>query len=63
MKVTELSREQLIELKQSYLCDNGYEPSWYELATADNLVSDETVFEEYEDVHFVNDDFFCTANK
>lgn len=63
MKVTELSREQLVELKQAYLCENGYEPSWYELATADEIVDDETIIEEYEGTHFVNDDFFCTANK
>lgn len=29
----------------------------------DELVSDKTVFEEYADIHFVNDDFLCTAFK
>lgn len=63
MKVKDLSRDQLIELKQHYLCEQDMQPSWGELADADELVSDETVFEEYADIHFVNDDFFCTAFK
>lgn len=41
MSVEELSRDQLIELKQNYLKEVlGEEPSWYDLANADNIVSD-----------------------
>lgn len=61
MKVTELSREQLVCLKEQYLIDwydsIGQTPSWYELADADTLVSDETIFAQFEGTHFVPDDF------
>ena len=75
MDVLELSREQLIELKQNYLeqlADEGSfaevldvdydEPSYLDLANADEIVPDCVIFKNYEDVCFVNDDFFCTAN-
>ena len=74
--VTELTREQLVELKCNYMaelvnegtfrevmdadCD---EPSWGHLAMADELISDEFIFEYYAGIGFVNDDFFCTAGK
>ena len=75
MDVHELSEEQMVELKQFYLeslvNDGIYaatlgvdynEPSYWDLAHADEIVPDELVFSEYEGVEFVNDDFFCTAN-
>lgn len=62
MTVHELSRDQLIELKQHMLCEQG-SPSYGELADADELISDEKVFEEYCDTDFVKDDFFCTAGQ
>ena len=75
MDVLELSREQLIELKQNYLtqlADEGTfaevldvdynEPSYWDLANADEIVPDDVIFKNYEGVCFVNDDFFCTAN-
>lgn len=74
MDVLELSRDQLIELKQNYLtqlADEGSyaevldvdynEPSYSDLANADEIVPDCVIFKNYEDVCFVNDDFFCTA--
>lgn len=75
MDVHELSRDQIVELKCNYLtkladegsyaevlnCDYN-EPSYWDLANADDIVPDDVVFREYEDVCFVNDDFFCTAN-
>ena len=74
MDVLELSREQLIELKQDYLeqlADEGSyaevldvdynEPSYWDLANADEIVPDDIVFTHYERTHFVPDDFFCTA--
>lgn len=68
MAVTELSREQLIELKQDYLCrlaDCGErpEPSWMEIAEADSIVPDSEIFSDCEGVYFVPDDFFCTAGR
>ena len=48
--MTELSREQLAELKQNYLCEisdrrTGETPSYGELAAADATVTDEEVFQ------------------
>lgn len=75
MNVQDLSREQLVELKQRYLtqlADEGSyaevldvdydEPSYGDLADADDIVPDEIIFTHYEDTYFVPDDFFCTAN-
>nr|DAG40080.1 MAG TPA: hypothetical protein [Caudoviricetes sp.] len=62
MDVTELSREQLLELKQSLLESVvGHQPSWYECAYADDIVSDKQVYEEYGGTDFTPSDFFCTA--
>ena len=74
MFITDLSREQLIELKQRYLSilsDEGSfsevmgvdydEPSCSDLANADSLVPDDVIFREWEGVSFVPDDFFCTS--
>lgn len=62
MKVTELNREQLIQLKQRYLIDQAENhgriwPSWGELALVDNQVSDETIMKEFEGTEFVEEDF------
>jgi hypothetical protein len=75
MDVLELSRDQLIELKQNYLeqlSDEGTfaeildvdynEPSYSDLANADEIVPDCVIFKNYEGVWFENEDFFCTAN-
>lgn len=57
MKVQELTRDQLTELKQRYLCENG-NPSWGDMAEPDEVVSDETIFAEFEGIDFTEDDFF-----
>ena len=75
MDVHDLSREQLIELKQNYLtqlADEGSfaevldvdydEPSYRDIAMADEIVPDCVIFKNYEGVCFVPDDFFCSAN-
>lgn len=36
----------------------GEEPSWYDLAMADDIVSYEKLEEEYGGTHFVEGDFF-----
>ena len=61
MNVRELSKDQLSELKQNYVCETVLAPSWGDLFEADNI-PDEVIFEYYADIYFVNDDFFCTAN-
>ena len=68
MTVYELNRDQLEELKQRYYSDVLLEeedrtPSYYELSNIDDYVSDQTVFDEYDNDTFVNDDFFCTAGQ
>lgn len=68
MNVTELSREQLIELKQTYLTEledcGEHEDvigvSWGELANADELVSDDIIFDKYAGIIFTDDDFWCS---
>lgn len=60
MTVYELNRDQLDELKQSYVCEKVDCPSYGELADAVDI-SDEVVQEYYADYEFTSDDFFCTA--
>ena len=66
MKVFELTRDQLIELKQRMLFARldkvGRCPSYGEIADVDDNISDEPVYEEYADTIFSMDDFFCTAD-
>jgi len=75
MTLQELSKDQLHELKENYLmrlADEGTfaevmrtdydEPSYGDLANADEIVPDDVIEREYEGVCFVEDDFFCTAN-
>ena len=72
--VDELTREELIELKEAYMCElvnegtygetfgvEWNEPSWGEIAASDELVPDEVVFEHYSGVSFVDEDFFCNC--
>ena len=59
MDVHELNREQLIQLKQRYLCETQDESvSYGELAAADELVTDEQVFNHFAGIEFVEEDFF-----
>ena len=74
MDVRELSKDQMHELKERYLmklADEGSfaevldvdynEPSYGDLANADQIVPDDVIFREYDGVCFVPDDFFCTC--
>ena len=67
MTVQELTRDQLIEIKGSMLIERmdaeGDSPSWGEIADADNLISDEDVFEEYANTVFTEADFFCSCEQ
>ncbi len=63
MYISELNRNQLIELKQSYLIQHNEEvdeeTSFDELARADSIISDEIIYEAYSGINFTEDDFFC----
>lgn len=63
MHVSELNRDQLTELKQSYFIQHNEEvgegTSYDELARADSIISDETIYEAYSGINFTEDDFFC----
>ena len=71
MEIRELTAEQRIELKQAYmyrLADQGVfaevvgrdydEPSYEDLARADDIVPDDVIEREFEGVEFCDDDFF-----
>ena len=67
MKITELNREQLQEVKcfwyDNYLAETKNEGiSLEELANIDNYVTDEKIFEVFEGYEFVEDDFVGTAS-
>lgn len=60
MNVQELNREQLISLKQDYICNEINfcgETYWGELADADSLVSDTEIFSYYDGIKFCEEDF------
>ena len=58
MKTTELSREQLILLKQAMLgADMNEGVSYDELSRADELVSDDDVHNRFAGIRFSPDDF------
>lgn len=63
MYISELNREQLTELKQSYLMqqneENGEGTSYDELSRADSIISDEMIYEAYSGINFTEDDFYC----
>ena len=59
MSVYELSKNQLIELKQNYLCEVQKNVSYGELCDADNIISDEEIFQAYGCTDFSSEDFMC----
>lgn len=60
MTVRELSQSQREELKISSLEEYlGRRPSWNEIASADDIVSDSYINETYKGVCFTEDDFYC----
>ena len=67
MTVKELTREELQELKINMLDEflqdeENRNISYGEIADIDELVTDESVFKEYENTSFVKDDFFCNID-
>ena len=70
MTVRELNKEQYKELCQNYITnfwtDNEggtTSPSLAELSVADELVSEDVIYNYYDGTTFTNDDFFCTTGK
>ena len=68
MKVQELSREQLDELKSNYLWDmleEVYQTNkahyHFLLENMDWNIADDIVFKHYKDTDFCNEDFWCSA--
>ena len=66
MTVRELSREQMLQLKQEIIDDELYESegrgaSYGELADADGLVSDDAVYGRYGGTEFSDGDFWCSV--
>lgn len=61
MRIGDLNRNQLVELKQAYLCEMYDYVYWAQLARADELVSDEEVIAAYRGITFTNEDFVCTG--
>lgn len=57
MTVYDLTRDQMVELKQKMLCDRDGHASWSDLADADTKIPDSDVFKEYEGTEFSQDDF------
>ena len=72
MDVRDLNREQLTRLKCHYMAElvnegtfaevvgRDYdEPSYYDMAYADEIVPDDVIFDHYEGCDFVEEDFSC----
>lgn len=61
MYISELNRDQLTELKQSYLMQHNEEvgegTSYDKLARADSIISDKVIQEVYSGINFTEDDF------
>lgn len=61
MTIRELNRGQLLQVKQRYLTlkkdEAGEGVSYGELAEADELITDEEIFEAYSDTEFSEGDF------
>ena len=63
MKVQELNKEQLQQIKVRYLDEllqeeEGRNISYGEIANIDDIVSDKIMFDLYEHIEFVEEDFF-----
>lgn len=62
MTLNDLSKDEMLELKERYLTQKNKSISYDEIAFADELVSDKEIFEEYGNTIFTEEDFFCNSN-
>lgn len=63
MSVYDLSRDQLIELKQSLMTQRYDNVTFGELAFADELVPDSEIFARYSNTYFSPEDFLCSSKE
>ena len=68
MTVRELNREQYKELCQRYITefwtdleDGTMSPSWEDLACADELVAEDVIYDYYDGIDFVEEDFSAVS--
>lgn len=66
--VSELTHEEFVELKRDYYTEylnenEGREPSLDELQNIDDIIDDECIMNVYSHLTFVDEDFFCNAEK
>ena len=61
MNVRELNRWQLDELKQAYVCETMEIINWGDMTDATDIITDETIYNHYDGIDFVNDDFLCSC--
>jgi hypothetical protein len=60
-KVTELNKSELDQLKWTYFYDEDITPKYqYDYP---HQISDEVIFAHYENISFVDDDFFCNITQ
>ena len=62
MKVDELNRDELTELKRNYYSEKNKNVSYGELSIIDDLVTDAEIYKEYEGTEFTREDFFCNTH-
>ena len=58
MKVRELNRDELDELKMAYASERNDNISYVELIDALDI-PDDVIFDHYDDIEFTEDDFYC----
>ena len=66
--VSELTHEELAELKRDYYTEylnenEGREPSQDELQNIDGIIDDAYIMNMYSHLTFVDEDFFCNSEK
>jgi hypothetical protein len=61
MNVKELNQDQLSELKSDYFYNHLTEEEQYNLYCCYWEIPDDIIFNFYDGIDFVTDDFFCTA--
>ena len=66
--VSELTHEELAELKRDYYTEylnenEGREPSLDELQNIDDIIDDACIMNVYSHLTFVDEDFFCNSEK
>lgn len=63
MRVQDLSYEEKTELKERYYTEHNDIVSYGELADINELVTDKEIYEEYNGIDFITEDFFCNLDR